>query len=76
MLCGTAPWEWEENKFAYEALEKSCQGCYVKEVTSRDSTRNPGVTVELTPTGTREAAQRRIAERDKARRRHSAKAQR
>jgi hypothetical protein len=73
ILCGTAPWEWEENKYAYEAVEKGCQGCYVKEVTSHDTTRNPGVTVELNPTGTREAAQRRIAARDKDKRRAQAK---
>lgn len=69
VMCGTAQWEWDENRFAYEALETTCQGCYIKEQVSRDSERNPGVTVELRPTGTREAAQRRVTARNKARRR-------
>ncbi len=69
VLCGTANWQWEENRFAYEAVETTCRGCYVKETVSRDSDRNAGVTVELRPTGTREAAQRRVAARNKARRR-------
>lgn len=53
-LCGTAPWEWEENKFAYEPQEHRCQGCYLKQTYS-DSMGQvlPGTTVELvriTPT--------------------------
>ena len=29
-MCGTASWEWEENKFAFTAVDEFCQGCYQK----------------------------------------------
>lgn len=47
-LCGTAPWEWEENPFAYEPTEKFCKGCYQKEVSSHGD-QLPGTTIELAP---------------------------
>lgn len=47
-LCGTAPWEWEENPHAYDAGEKFCKGCYIKQTTSDSSdSRTPGTTVTL-----------------------------
>jgi hypothetical protein len=50
-LCGTAPWEWEENRFAYTALDDFCQGCYQKSVFSdRESSSLPGTNVRLVPT--------------------------
>ena len=33
-MCGTASWEWEENKFAYTAVDEFCQGCYQKSIFS------------------------------------------
>lgn len=57
-MCGTADWEWQENKFAYEAVPHRCQGCYVRDSATDDTQRQPGVTVELHPTGTRESALR------------------
>lgn len=48
-LCGTAEWEWEENRFAYEAEEKFCKGCYLKAVASEGHNNLPGTTVELVP---------------------------
>ena len=34
-MCGTAPWEWEENKFAFTAVDEFCQGCYQKSIFTR-----------------------------------------
>lgn len=49
-MCGTAPWEWEENKFAYEAVDHFCKGCYQKSVFSdSESTSLPGTNVQLVP---------------------------
>lgn len=68
VMCGTAGWEWDPDqggsRFAYEPVERFCQGCYIKQVTSEESGRNPGITVELAPTGTREAARRHVKARD------------
>ena len=57
-MCGTAEWEWEENKFAYEPVSKLCMGCYVKEVASEDTMQQPGVTISLAPTTTIASAKR------------------
>lgn len=59
-LCGTAPWEWEENKFAYEPTEKYCHGCYLKSVTSEGAGSLPGTTVELTPVTAKLRAQQQL----------------
>lgn len=61
-MCGTAPWEWEQDRFAYEPLEKYCHGCYLKEMAEDpDPTRNKaGITMELMPTRTIEAAKRYV----------------
>lgn len=48
-LCGTAPWEWKENQYAYDAEETFCKGCYVKEVSSEGEKRMPGTRIELVP---------------------------
>jgi hypothetical protein len=57
-MCGTAEWEWEEDKHAYEPVEKFCMGCYLKEISGEEAGRQmPGTTVSLMPTGTREHAQ-------------------
>jgi hypothetical protein len=56
--CGTAPWEWEENKFAYTALDEFCQGCYQKSVFSdTQGSSLPGTNVRLVPTTPRLTAQ-------------------
>lgn len=50
-MCGTAPWEWKDNRFAYTAVDDFCQGCYQKSVFSDQESRNlPGTTVKLIPT--------------------------
>lgn len=48
-LCGTAEWEWEENRFAYEPQETFCRGCYLKEVASEGKNNLPGTTIDLIP---------------------------
>lgn len=48
-LCGTASWEWEENRFAYETQENFCQGCYMKEVAGEGRNTLPGTTINLVP---------------------------
>lgn len=47
-LCGTAGWEWKENRYAYDVEEVFCQGCYLKEVSS-DGDRLPGTRIDLVP---------------------------
>jgi hypothetical protein len=47
-LCGTAGWEWEENRYAYDVEEVFCPGCYRKEVSS-EGDKLPGTRVELVP---------------------------
>ena len=48
--CGTAPWEWEENRFAYSADAKHCQGCMHLEVAREDQTETPpGTSIVLIP---------------------------
>ena len=50
-LCGTAPWEWEQNKFAYAPVEDLCQGCYQKSVFQDTQSKSlPGTNVRLVPT--------------------------
>lgn len=71
VLCGTAEWEWKENRFAYEAVSRHCKGCMIKEAASEGSERTPGVTIELRPTGTQESAQRVLKARDRQKRRRS-----
>ncbi len=68
-MCGTADWEWDPkqggSKFAYEAVARHCQGCYVKDATTEDTERRPGLIVELHPTGTVESARRLVAAKER-----------
>jgi hypothetical protein len=60
-LCGTAPWEWEENRYAYEPEEVSCKGCYVKQSYADSLGKTlPGTTVELAPVSAQRQAQQQI----------------
>lgn len=50
-LCGTAGWEWDENKFAYTAVDEFCRGCYQKSVyKDTEGSSLPGTNVRLVPT--------------------------
>lgn len=61
-LCGTADWEWDPaqggTRFAYEPVEKLCQGCYVKH---EQGSGQPGTSVVLEPTNTAASARRQLA---------------
>ncbi len=58
-MCGTAPWEWEANRFAYEAVREVCFGCQQKDLLREDDDgRQAGVSVVLIP----EAAAQRLRE--------------
>jgi len=47
-MCGTAQWEWEEDRYAYEPLPIQCYGCYLREVSKEDET-PPGTRMTLVP---------------------------
>lgn len=60
-MCGTASWEWEENRFAYEPTEVFCHGCYQKSIYSDTEHRSlPGTTVSLTPVTDLHKAEREV----------------
>lgn len=62
-LCGTSPWEWEEDRFAYEVREVHCMGCYMKQTYSESLGKTlPGTTVELTKSTLVERAKREMSE--------------
>lgn len=46
-MCGTAEWEWEEDRFAYEPMEKICRGCELKDLVSTEH--RPGKFTILRP---------------------------
>jgi hypothetical protein len=48
-MCGTAPWEWDEDRNAYEPTVKQCWGCYVREGADHDTHSLPGSRVVLAP---------------------------
>lgn len=48
-MCGTAEWEWEQDKFAYHPVNKMCRGCYLKDIASETEQNVPGTTVVLVP---------------------------
>lgn len=57
-LCGTAEWEWEADRRAYEPVEKFCMGCYLKHIADEGSGNMPGTTIVMEPTHTVAAAKR------------------
>jgi hypothetical protein len=52
------------SRFAYEPIQRYCHGCYLKGIASEDTAANPGLSVELAPTGTPQAARRYLAAPD------------
>lgn len=57
-LCGTSPWEWEQDRNAYEAAVNQCWGCYIKDAADDDQPKTAGSNIVLVPT--------RVAERRRA----------
>lgn len=47
--CGTAEWEWDEDRIAYIPVEKICRGCEIKELVSESSEHHAGKYVTLEP---------------------------
>lgn len=67
-LCGTASWEWEENRFAYTAVDEFCQGCYQKSIYSdTQGSSLPGTNAKLIPTTPQLTAQMAMKARKRAR---------
>lgn len=49
-MCGTADWEWQEDRFAYEPVEMICHGCEAKELLSQNKeNRGAGRYIALEP---------------------------
>ena len=49
-MCGTAPWEWEEDRYAFEAARETCVGCQQKDLLRDDTEKAPaGSSVVLIP---------------------------
>lgn len=71
-FCGTAPWEWDENKYAYEAVDHFCPGCYQKSVfSSGESNSLPGTNVKLIPVTQARLLERLIIEEKRKAKRKS-----
>lgn len=56
-LCGTAEYEWAEDKRAFEPVGSFCMGCYLKSIYEEDESFSPGTYVTMMRTGTVEHAQ-------------------
>jgi hypothetical protein len=66
--CGTASWEWDENRFAYTAVDDFCPGCYQKAQFQDGESRSlPGTSVKLIPTTPALKAKMQVAEMKRAR---------
>lgn len=61
-MCGTSDWEWEEDRFAYEAAVHFCQGCLVKSAAQEDAPTGEGNTIVLIPRSVAEARREAAAE--------------
>jgi hypothetical protein len=57
-MCGTAEWEWDADRRAYEPVEKFCMGCYLKHMAQEGSGSMPGTNIVMEPTRSQRSAQR------------------
>lgn len=57
-MCGTAEWEWDKDRRAYEPVEKFCMGCYLKHMANEDSGKMPGTSIVMEPSRSQKAAKR------------------
>lgn len=48
-MCGTAPWEWDNDRNAYEPIQHQCWGCYVKDGADIEANSMPGSRITLVP---------------------------
>lgn len=64
--CGTAAWEWEEDRFAYAPVEQTCPGCSRKESFQNGlKEHSPGSSVALLPKDQAAALRRKQQETEK-----------
>ena len=55
-MCGTAAWEWEQDRFAYMPVHTTCAGCAAKDLLRDDSERpGAGTSIVLVPQAVGEA---------------------
>jgi hypothetical protein len=57
-MCGTAEWEWDADRRAYEPVEKFCMGCYLKHMANEGGGSMPGTNVVMEPSRSRKSAER------------------
>ena len=79
-LCGTAEWEWDEDRRAYAPVEKFCLGCYLKSQLEDDAGQSAGTTITLVPTNSvshakRLVRQRKAEQRDRRRKQEAKRGQ-
>lgn len=48
-MCGTSEWEWEEDRYAYEAASRMCWGCQRLDAAREDGAPAPGISMVLIP---------------------------
>jgi hypothetical protein len=46
-MCGTSPWEWEEDRFAYTAVVHTCKDCQLREAAREDAAEISGGSIVL-----------------------------
>jgi hypothetical protein len=47
-MCGTAGWEWDADRYAYEPKVEICMGCQMKDL-MREEASSPGSSIILVP---------------------------
>lgn len=47
--CGTASWEWDDDKFAYSPGTSTCRGCMLLDAAKEDFDPGPGTRMILIP---------------------------
>jgi len=48
-MCGSAAWEWDEDRFAYHAALRMCFGCQHLDAAKEDHKPSPGMRMVLVP---------------------------
>lgn len=67
-MCGTAEWEWLEEKFPYMPIQRVCQGCQAKDLMRDDHQRPPpGSAIVLVPQKVGTAIMEEAVEREQRR---------
>lgn len=61
--CGTADWEWAEDRFAYQPIARTCEGCRQRDfLQGEHDADGPGVSVVLVPQALAERIQQEQAQ--------------